>query len=374
MTFLTLHAISKSFGGVVALDGIDLAVPAGSRTVIVGPSASGKTTLLRIIAGFDAPDDGVVALDGRVLADALQTVPAYRRGIGYVAQDGALFPHLTVAANIGFGLDLQGAARQERIAELLAMVELPSSVLQRRPDQLSGGQQQRVAIARALAQQPRLMLLDEPFSALDTGLREATRKAVGKILSAAGITTILVTHDQNEALTFADQVAVLQNGRLAQAGSPREVYAEPKSTAVASYLGDAIVLDADVADGFARCALGRLRTAASARRGPGTVMLRPEQVRVVDVEEMPASGGARAVTGEVVDIDYAGAYSALTVRLGGANGYGDSGPAWGGPIAVATSIVVKTFAPRPPPIGAIVRLHVEGCAHVFHAAADDESE
>ena len=180
MSFLTLEAVGRQYGTVVALDGIDLRVPVASRTAIVGPSGSDKTTLLRLIAGFEAPDTGRIALDGRLLADGSAAVPAYRRGIGFVPQDGALFPHLSVAANIGFGLDRGLPRRDERILELMDAVELDRGMRLRRPDELSGGQQQRVALARALAREPRLMLLDEPFSALDAGLRETMRKAVAR--------------------------------------------------------------------------------------------------------------------------------------------------------------------------------------------------
>ncbi len=211
-----------------ALDGIDLGVAAGSRTAIVGPSGCGKTTLLRIIAGFEAPDSGRVALGGRVLSEGPDAMPAHHRGIGFVVQDGALFPHLSVAANVGFGLNRNEPRRAERIAELMDMVELDAALLPRKPDELSGGQQQRVALARALARKPQLMLLDEPFSALDTGLRDTTRKSVARLLSGAGITTILVTHDQPEALSFADQVAVMREGRLPQVGTPRALYLRPQ--------------------------------------------------------------------------------------------------------------------------------------------------
>ncbi len=189
-----------------ALDNIDLTVAAGSRTAVVGPSGSGKTTLLRIIAGFEIPDAGQVMLEGETLADGPAIVPAHRRGMGIVSQDGALFPHLSVADNIGFGMERGQVDRAEQINALIDMVELDRGMLDRRPHQLSGGQQQRVALARALGRKPRLMLLDEPFSALDTGLRENMRKAVARVLQNAGITTILVTHDQAEALSFADQV------------------------------------------------------------------------------------------------------------------------------------------------------------------------
>jgi iron(III) transport system ATP-binding protein len=179
----------------VALNAVDLSVPAGSRTAIVDPSGSGKTTLLRIIAGFEAPDAGSVTLAGENLADGPDTIPAYRRCIGVVMQDGALFPHLSIAGNIGFGLERSSSYRARRIAELMRMVELDVAMLDRRPDELSGGQQQRVALARALAREPRLMLLDEPFSALDAGLRSSTRKMVTNLLTDGihPVTTALPT-------------------------------------------------------------------------------------------------------------------------------------------------------------------------------------
>src|SRR5262249_1277687 len=246
MNLLELQGIRPRYGEVTALDHLNLSVPAGSRAAVVGPSGSGKTTLLRIIAGFDAPDAGKVVLDGQVLTEGAKAVPAHRRGIGYVAQDGALFPHLSIADNIGFGLSRRDPARDTRIAALIQMVELDPAMLRRRPDELSGGQQQRVALARALAREPRLMLLDEPFSALDTRLRASARKAVARVLSAARMTTILVTHDQSEALSFADQIAVLREGRLLQVGTPRELYLRPKDAMIAEFMGDAIVLPARV--------------------------------------------------------------------------------------------------------------------------------
>ena len=346
MSFLRLQSIYKSYGNVAALDGIEFAVAKGSRTAIVGPSASGKTTLLRTIAGFEAPDKGCVTMDGEILADGPVAIPAHRRRIGFVAQDGALFPHLSVGANVGFGLELRGQERDKRIAELLAMVGLERSLVTRRPDQLSGGQQQRVAIARALAQRPRLMLLDEPFSALDTGLRTATRKAVTTVLADAGITTILVTHDQAEALSFADQVVVLQEGRLAQAGSPRDLYLRPSTVAIATYLGDALVFTAEVADGWAVTPLGRIPVDLNSSRRIAQVMLRPEQIRI----EKFAEGQRGDVTGRVLDVDFAGAVCAVTIELM---------PAAGSPL------IVRSPALELPERGAMVRLLVQGKAHVF---------
>ncbi len=246
-------------------------------------------------------------LGSTVVAGPATWVPVHRRDIGYVTQDGGLFPHLTVARNIAFGLDGVGrAARDRRIAELMDLVALPRDVADRRPDQLSGGQQQRVAIARALAREPQLMLLDEPFSALDTGLRAATREAVARILVDAGTTTILVTHDQSEALSFADQVAVMRDGRLVQTGHPFVVYTRPVDRGVADFLGDAIVLDAWLDGSLASTALGEIPVRTPPAQGRVQLMLRPEQVRIV------ADSPIRATVEEGV---YFGAESSVRIRL-----------------------------------------------------------
>ncbi|TCR64219.1 ABC transporter ATP-binding protein [Bosea sp. BK604] len=349
MSLLDISGLSKRYGQQTALDNVDLAVPSRSRTAIVGPSGSGKTTLLRIIAGFETPDSGRVALDGQVLADGPLIAPAHRRGIGYVPQDGALFPHLSVAENIGFGIEAGDAGRGARIAELMDMIELDRSMLTRRPHELSGGQQQRVALARALARRPALMLLDEPFSALDAGLREAVRKSVARVLQQAGITTILVTHDQAEALSFADQVAVLRQGRLAQAGTPHALYWRPRDRDTALFLGDAAVLEAEFRDGFVSCALGRIPTEADARPGTVTIMLRPEQIRL-----SPAGigqGEAAACHGEVDEIEFGGSLCAITVVVE-ANG-------------ARQRILVHASSLELPAPGTRVRLDVVGKAHIL---------
>ena len=307
MNGLVLEGVSKRYGAVAALEGVGLTVAPGSRTAVVGPSGSGKTTLLRLVAGFEAPDSGRITLDGALLADGSAAMPAHRRRVGIVAQDGALFPHLSIAENIGFGLRRGDAGRGGRIAALMEMVELDPSLLARRPDQLSGGQQQRVALARAMACQPRLLLLDEPFSALDTALRASTRRAVADVLGRAGITALLVTHDQAEAMSFADQVAVMRAGRLVQVGSPQALYAHPTDPATAEFLGDAIILPAVLAGGWADCALGRVEVAAA--DGRATIMVRPEQL----VLTLPAVTGA--CLGEVVEVDFAGATCTYAVRL-----------------------------------------------------------
>ena len=344
-----LRGLRKRYGGVAALDGVSLAMAPGSRTAVVGPSGSGKSTLLRLVAGFEAPDAGQVLLGGALLADGPRAVPAHRRGIGLVAQEGALFPHLSVAENIGFGLDRRDPGRATRIAALAEMVELAPEMLARRPDQLSGGQQQRVALARALAREPRLMLLDEPFSALDTGLRASTRRAVSDLLGRAGITTILVTHDQAEALSFADQVAVLFGGRLLQAGPPRELYLRPADPTVATFLGDALILPAQVASGRADCALGPLPVRDRTRHGPATLMLRPEQVSL----SPDAPGNGSAPLGEVLEADFGGADCALTLRL-------LDGPGSGGP-----PLLLRCPGMQAPPVGSRVRIGVTGEAHLF---------
>lgn len=351
MTFLALRSVSKRYGPATALDAVDLSVPLGSRTAIVGPSGSGKTTLLRIIAGFEAPDAGCVTLAGEVLAHGAVAMPAHRRGVGVVAQDGALFPHLSVAENIGFGLPRRAPGRAGRIMELMDLVGLGAAMLARRPDELSGGQQQRVALARALARQPRLMLLDEPFSALDTALRVSTRKAVAALLTAAGITTILVTHDQAEALSFADQVAVMRGGRLLQVGTPRELYCRPADPAIAEFLGDAIILPARLAGGQAACALGRAAVDAHAD-GPATIMLRPEQVSLHPVAPAEVRAGADASFAEILDIDFGGAVCLCTVRL-------LTGP------APDSRMLVRVPSSGALAAGGLVRLSLEGQAHVF---------
>jgi iron(III) transport system ATP-binding protein len=343
MTLLTIAGTSKRYGHVQALENISLDVAAGSRTAVVGPSGSGKTTLLRIVAGFEQPDIGRVTLDGELLADGPVAVPAYKRGIGIVSQEGALFPHLNVADNIGFGFQRGTPDRDKRIAELLDMVELDRNMLTRRPHQLSGGQQQRVALARALGRKPRLMLLDEPFSALDTGLRENMRKAVARVLQAAGITTILVTHDQAEALSFADQVAVLREGRLIQAGSPQSLYLHPQDRETALFLGDAVMLPAIIKNGFADCALGRVAV-DSGYQGKVEIMLRPEQIRVVTDESEPKYGG------RVVEVEFGGATCTVAVSLEG---------------VALPPILIKTSSVALPERGDRVRLDIAGKAHVF---------
>ena len=308
---LVIENVTKDFGSHSVLKGINLSVAKGGTTAIVGPSGSGKTTLLRLIAGFEHPGTGTISLNGIPVAGDGDWTPAHKRHVGYVAQDGALFPHLTVGRNIAFGLSpskLDGGRRAvaARVAELLEMVSLDPGMAKRRPHQLSGGQQQRVALARAMAREPELMLLDEPFSALDAGLRVATRRAVAKVLNEAGVTTILVTHDQAEALSFADQVAVMRGGRLAQIGNPFVVYTRPADRATAEFLGDAVILDAWLEGSLATCSLGGIPVRRPPAQGRVQLMLRPEQIRIA--EDGP-------IRGIVMDTDYFGPETTVRLKL-----------------------------------------------------------
>ena len=270
---IEVEGLHKAFGDVVALAGASLRVDRGALVALLGPSGSGKSTLLRLIAGFERPDAGTVRIAGREVAGAGSWTEPEQRHVGMVFQHGALFPHLTVAANAGFG-----ARRRERAAECLELVGLAGRA-GAYPHELSGGERQRLALARALAADPEVVLLDEPFAALDAGLRERLREEVAAILRAAGTSALLVTHDQAEALSLADTVAVLRAGRVAQAGSPEEVYERPGSRWVAEFLGDVDVLPGRAGAGVVECALGRFR-AAPELHGPVEVVIRPESVGV----------------------------------------------------------------------------------------------
>jgi iron(III) transport system ATP-binding protein len=282
MTQLAVAGLAKAFGRHQVLSGLDLDVPAGSLTAILGPSGSGKTTLLRVLAGFERADAGTVRI-GPALADGPGTfLPPERRRIGYVPQEGSLFPHLTVAANVGFGLPRRG--RAQRSAQLLEAVGL-TSFAQHYPHQLSGGQQQRVALARALAIEPEIVLLDEPFAALDAHLRASVRADVQRLLKVAGTTTVLVTHDQDEALSTADRVAVLRQGRIAQCAAPEELYRRPVDADLAAFIGDANLIPGMLNGLSVDTALGPIAVepanAGVTTHVPATVLVRPEQVELL---------------------------------------------------------------------------------------------
>jgi iron(III) transport system ATP-binding protein len=304
--------LHKSFGTHSVLSGLDLSVPAGSFTAILGSSGSGKTTLLRLLAGFDRPDRGVVKIGERVVDGAAIHVQPERRRIGYVPQEGGLFPHLTVAANVGFGLSR--VARRGRVNELLELVGL-ADLRRRYPHQLSGGQQQRVALARALAVGPEVVLLDEPFASLDAHMRASVREEVQRILEASATTTLLVTHDQDEALSLADRVAVLRDGKIAQYATPQELYARPLDDRLARFVGEANLI-AGILDGaFVDTPLGKLaalwhgETLQTQTPCAVSVLIRPEQI------DLHPADSETGFAGRIVRTGYHGHDAVLHVQV-----------------------------------------------------------
>ncbi|MFF0446729.1 ABC transporter ATP-binding protein [Streptomyces sp. NPDC004609] len=317
---LRVSALTTSYGhGVRVLDDLALDVPDGELAAVLGPSGCGKTTLLRVIAGFVAPDAGEVVVGGRTVSGPGVHVPPERRGVGIVAQEGALFPHLSVARNVAFGLVGAGRAeRRSRTAEMLELVGL-GDYGDRMPHELSGGQQQRVALARALAPRPALVLLDEPFNALDSGLRAGLRADIRSALRAAGATALLVTHDQEEALSSADRVAVIRDGRVAQSGTPQELYARPADPWVASFVGEAVLLAGTADGGRAVTALGAVPLAdgPGPAAGSGTVVLRPEQLRLVSPTYADAPAATDSARGRVTEVRFHGHDALVTVDVTG---------------------------------------------------------
>ena len=309
--------LTKRFGNFVAVSALGLDIPPGEFFSLLGPSGCGKTTTLRMIAGFERPSGGHIFLDGKDVSDT----PPNRRNVNTVFQSYALFSHLTVAENVAFGLRFAKASREEtrsRVGEALSLVRM-QELRDRRPHQLSGGQQQRVALARALILNPSVLLLDEPLGALDAKLRKALQIELKALQEQVGITFVYVTHDQEEALTMADRLAVMNEGRIEQVGSPREVYEEPASAYVADFLGVSNMLDAQVvgadSDGRCRVRIGDSELFASrddtSARGPVKVVVRPERVRV----EASGETGENRLPGKIERIVYAGAISQLVVTL-----------------------------------------------------------
>ncbi|MEX1163341.1 MAG: ABC transporter ATP-binding protein [Nitriliruptor sp.] len=306
-TALACRGLVKAYGTTVAVDGVDLDVPRGTLTALLGPSGCGKTTVLRMIAGLLAPDAGEIVIDGRIVADHRTSVPPEKRPVGLVFQDYALFPHLSVARNVAYGLgDLPRRARREQVHEVLDLVGL-GDLGRRLPSALSGGQQQRVALARALAPSPELVLLDEPFSNLDASLRSTVREEVRSILRAADATAVFVTHDQEEALSLADRVAVMQAGRIHQVDEPQTLYTRPATRFVAGFVGEADVLPARRIDTYlVDTALGQLPTTDAVTSPEVAAVIRPESLQV--------SADPRG-TATITGIEYFGHDQLVHVRL-----------------------------------------------------------
>ena len=311
MTELAIAGLTKTLGARAVLRGLDLTVELGGLLAILGASGSGKTTLLRCICGFERLDEGSIRIGGAVVARAKTHVPPERRRVGYVAQEGALFPHLNVADNIAFELPRQQRRERRRVDELLELVGLPRTYGARGPQQLSGGEQQRVALARALAPDPALVLLDEPFSSLDAALRAGTREAVTAALANAGATALLVTHDQAEALSIGRRVAVLRDGRLIQIATPEILYRQPVDAELARFVGEAVLLPGLANSGRVSCALGDLKLCAPTPDGPVEAMIRPEQIRLSSV------GDATEARAEVIAVTFYGPDAEVRLSLSG---------------------------------------------------------
>jgi putrescine transport system ATP-binding protein len=316
---LRVEAVRKNFGATAVVDHLSLDVYQGEFFALLGPSGCGKTTLLRLIAGFERPNAGRILLDGVDLAP----VPPHRRPVNMMFQSYALFPHLTVEGNIAFGLRQEGLGKREierRVADMIALVKLESCG-GRKPQELSGGQRQRVALARSLVKRPRVLLLDEPMAALDKKLRAETQYELMRLQRSLGLTFVIVTHDQSEAMTVADRIAVMDRGRLLQVGPPATIYEQPNSRWVADFIGDVNLFEGRLGDDgltVEGTLAGRLRAAAKADAAPGTmvvVAVRPEKICIG--RNPPLPGQDNCVAGTVVDIGYLGGTSLYKVRIRG---------------------------------------------------------
>lgn len=329
VTFLRLEDLSKQFDGLKAVDHVSLTLERGEMLALLGPSGSGKTTTLRLLAGFEVPDSGRVRVEGE---DVTRLEPVARR-FGMVFQHYALFPHLDVGANVAFGLEslrVRGEELDRRVSRALALVDL-AGFEQRRIGQLSGGQQQRVALARALAPEPRVLLLDEPLSNLDPSLRERTRREIRDLIRRVGITTVLVTHEQEEAFDLGDRVAVLRNGRLEQVGTPEDLYSAPANEFVANFVGRSSSIAVTVVGATERGVLvsvegaewdltdGALPVGTHPARGPALMVVRPEALRLM-------AAGPGVMSGTVTERRFTGSASLFTVVTDGGASLEVTGP------------------------------------------------
>jgi putrescine transport system ATP-binding protein len=314
---LRIESVSKRFGGFTAVDQLSLDIRDGEFFALLGPSGCGKTTLLRLVAGFERPNAGRILLDGVDLA----AVPPHRRPVNMMFQSYALFPHLSVEANVAFGLKQEGLPRDEiadRVADILALVKLQDFAA-RKPNELSGGQRQRVALARCLVKRPRLLLLDEPLAALDKKLRDATRFELMELQRQLGLTFVIVTHDQSEAMIVADRIGVMDHGHLMQVGTPAEIYERPNSRWVADFVGDVNLFEGRVGDdrlSVDGSAAGRLQLAAPVAAEPRTtiwIAVRPERMRLS--HDQPAAAEPNCLAGTVAEVGDLGDTSVYRVRL-----------------------------------------------------------
>src|SRR5262245_61588780 len=311
---LRFDGVTKRFAGTAAVDRLSLDIAAGEFFALLGPSGCGKTTLLRMLAGFERPDEGRILLDGEDIVG----IPPYERPVNLMFQSYALFPHMTVEGNVAFGLRQESLPKEEiaeRVRAMLALVQL-DAFARRKPHQLSGGQRQRVALARALVKRPKLFLLDEPLAALDKKLRSETQFELMELQERLKLTFIVVTHDQEEAMTMADRIGVMQHGRLAQVGTPGEIYEQPSSRWVAEFIGDANILEGRIGGDSTVEApgVGRIKIAQAAGLSPGAhvyVAIRPEKIRI----ERTRQAQENVLAGEVIDIGYLGDLSVYKVKL-----------------------------------------------------------
>lgn len=354
---LRLTGLTKLYGDTAAVENVDLAVASGEFLTLLGPSGSGKTTTLSMIAGFTEPTAGSVVCDG----EELTAIPPHKRGLGMVFQNYSLFPHLSVQENVEFPLRQRGIAKNERARramEALQLVELQMRA-KAKPSQLSGGQQQRVALARALVFEPRLLLMDEPFGALDRALRERLQIELRRLQQELGVTVVFVTHDQEEALTLSDRIAVFNEGRIEQVGTPEALYEQPETLFVARFIGESNALTGEVAGGEFR-SLGGVHLPTEIPSGPAVAIVRPERIRATgadDRTDTPTPTSGHSLAGRIRDITYLGAQRRVEATT-------DDGP-----------VIMRSGTDRAiPGIGEPVRLSWDSADITIFSSRDDATE